>query len=190
MEVITSQSKYNSVNEILAYSVNNGKFYVVYDYNTKRDNCVGIYSVEYDGYLSTQKEVDDFGKNVKNLTFNKSVFYKASSDITVDDQTYSKDGIEGDNPFARQCGVENAWMTYVSDFKGQTFYSTSTGYGRVCTILTINTENYLDIGEFVVESNYSYSDDDLYKNLVTNNKREIIDVQEVYLGKNLSSQLS
>ena len=115
VEVITSQSKYNKVNEIISYSINKGKFYVVIDYEAKHGSRIGLYNMETSEGLSTQESINQFCSDIVVENFSGLTFGKASSDITVDDQTYSKDGIEGDNPFARQCGVENAWMTYVSD---------------------------------------------------------------------------
>ena len=189
VEVITSQSKYNSVNKILSYSVNDGNFYVVYDYKTKRDNCIGIYSVEYSEELSTQQEIDAFDKNIKNISFDKTVFYKATSDITVDGVTYSKDGIEGDNPFARQCGVENAWMTYVSDMGGQSFSDFETGYQKLVNILIVKSEEDCKVFGYkvAVESSHEYTNEQLYKNFLTEGKNAIREQQDFELGKNLKS---
>ena len=152
--------------------------------------------------LSTQENIDLVTSSISKDSYNGSALVsigKASSDITVNGTTYSKDGIEGDNAFARQCGIDNAIMTYVSDMGIKTYYSNfDTGYGKSFYVLVISedSENNIVIskGRYAVEcdANNTYTEEQLYSNFFTDNKyikdnNEEADI-ELNLGKNLKKE--
>lgn len=117
---------------------------------------------------------------------------KTSTNITVDGVEYSKDGIAGDNPFARRCGIDNAVMTYVSGLSRQSFANTGTGYGKLVEILVIaenNGETAVTRAEFVAESRSDYTDERVYQNLLIddNIKKSYLNSEmiEINLGVNL-----
>lgn len=194
-EIITSQSKYNKVNEILSYSVNDGKLYVVYDYNIKNGSVCSVYCMETNQTLETQESINTLIEDIDVNKFTSITLKKASSDITVDGETYSKDGIVGDNIFAEQCGVENALMTYVGGVGGgQNFDSRfDTGYSKPVEILAFyndaNNNLVAKKASFAVESFSGYTSDQIYINLVTEGKNILRIEEEFNLGENLKASL-
>ena len=133
----------------------------------------------------------------KDEVFDEELIGKASSNITVDGVEYSKDGIDGDNPFARRCGIENAVKTYVSDLGIQAFADTWTGYAKAVSILILSEENgefKVTKAEFGAESRSDYTDEQVYKNLLIDNdiKKSFLnnEMQIVNLGENMKNEQS
>lgn len=200
-EVIESTGRNITVNDILSYSVNGGKLYVLADV-TQTTESIKTYSatLNTDEDLSTQEGIDVLTDNISSSRLDKenSMVYthvvsmqKASSDITVNGTTYSKDGIEGDNAFARQCGIDNAIMTYVSDMATETFANTSTGYGRLINVLVLSEQEgelVITKKEFLAESSSYHTNEQIYTNLVTEGKNYINREAEINLGKNLKQE--
>ena len=192
-EVILANHRGASLNALISYSINNGKMYICYDIQGSVRS--GIYLKELTKeieVLDTQEKINGFSDSLTKSDLSKDSLVsltKTGNDIVIDDQTYSKDGIEGDNPFARQCGVENAWMTYVSQLQTESFADTSTGYGRVVKILTISSEEISSVvlTEMIAESDYGYSEDAIYKNMLSEDTSYKISEERYELGKNLKS---
>ena len=195
VEVILANHRGASLNALISYSINNGKMYICYDIQGSVRS--GIYLKELTKeieVLDTQEKINGFSDSLTKSDLSKDSLVsltKTGNDIVIDDQTYSKDGIEGDNPFARQCGVENAWMTYVSDFAVQVFSGFDTGYARIVKIATFsidkNNEITADVFKVAVESNHEYTNDQLYRNLLTEGKSVIREHTEFNVGQNLKS---
>ena len=124
---------------IISYSISEGNLNVLYEIEGKVGEEVLLGYVDGVEGIETQEDIEDIIKLITKKTFKKtSLIGKSSSDIVVDDVTYSKDGIEGDNPFARQCGVENAWMTWVTNVDRPALSSSSkTHYASGYDVLTI-----------------------------------------------------
>lgn len=202
-EVILAKHRNTTLNEIISYSAENGKMYLVYDTQGSAGSSIRAYELTLNvDDLSTQENIDLVTSSISKDSYNGSALVsigKASSDITVNGTTYSKDGIEGDNAFARQCGIDNAIMTYVSDMGIKTYYSNfDTGYGKSFYVLVISedSENNIVIskGRYAVEcdANNTYTEEQLYSNFFTDNKyikdnNEEADI-ELNLGKNLKKE--
>ena len=204
-EVILAKHRNSVLNEILAYSAQDSKMYLLYDFGitTGTSNSVVLFELNIDATdLSSQENIDLVTSSISKDSYNGSALVsigKTSSDITVNGTTYSKDGIEGDNAFARQCGIDNAIMTYVSGMGIKTYYSNfDTGYGKSFYVLVISedSENNIVIskGRYAVEcdANNTYTEEQLYSNFFTDNKyikdnNEEADI-ELNLGKNLKQE--
>lgn len=196
-EVILAKHRNPVLNEILAYSAENGKMYLVYDVKSFRTGLSGIYAQELSisvDNLSTQENIDLAINGLSTSSFVGDALVsivKTSSDIIVNGTTYSKDGIEGDNAFARQCGIDNAILTYVSDMATQTFANTSTGYGRLINVLVLSEQEgelVITKKEFLAESSSYHTNEQIYTNLVTEGKNYINREAEINLGKNLKQE--
>lgn len=170
-EIAAQVQRGASLNELISFSENQGILYFIADITRAGNKRIIIYKAEDIEELSSQEVINEITESLTKNDFVEVVtIQKTSSDITVDDQTYSKDGIEGDNPFARQCGVENAWMTYVSDPGLSDFNSRfETGYSRPVEVLLIyELSGKLNIKDvlFHVESYSGYSNNKIYENLL------------------------
>ena len=173
------------MNEILSYSVVDGKLLLVYDLQYISTNLDQIYLQELSinvNDLNSQENINNVAENLSKSSFASSplaTIIKTSSNITVDGVEYSKDGIDGDNPFARRCGITNAVKTYVSGLGGLSFANTSTQYWQTIRVLVLsetNGEFNVTKAEFVAESDLGYTDEQVYKNLLINN-----DIEKSYL---------
>ena len=204
-EVIESTGRNIIVNDILSYSVNGGKLYVLADMTRSNGTFVNLYSATVSNDLSTQDNIDDLTASLTTDMLDKTTdgatatlvsIGKASSDITVNGTTYSKDGIEGDNAFARQCGIDNAIMTYVSDFGSKTYADFETGYGKSFYIFVISEDDdkNLIVEKFAYgvecDANNTYSREKLYSNFFEETKIEKVDsvYTKANLGKNLKQE--
>ena len=185
VEIAGEVKDYYDLQELVSYSIDDENVYFVADLKLMKNNMIAIYKAKNTFDLNTQE-----GINGLSLTLDKSSFIEIASmqktkvDIKVDGVTYSKEGIEGDNPFARQCGVENAWMTYVSDPGTQTFANTETGYGKIVKLLILGNSNSAMLKEIVVESFSGISNDQVYQNFLQSRAYENSS-QQYTLGDNL-----
>ena len=194
-EVILAKHRGVTLNEIISYSAENGKMYLVYDTQGSAGSSIRVYELTLNvDDLSTQENIDLAINGLSTSSFVGDALVsigKASSDITVNGTTYSKDGIEGDNAFARQCGIDNAIMTYVSDMATETFANTSTGYGRLINVLVLSEQEgelVITKKEFLAESSSYHTNEQIYTNLVTEGKNYINREAEINLGKNLKQE--
>lgn len=117
---------------------------------------------------------------------------KSTSDITANGETYSKAGIEGDNAFARQCGVDNAIMTWVSTPSSRSFDERfSTGYSKTVQVLILtqnNNELIIEKNEIVAEDYSGYTDEQVYTNALNEEKSIIGNATQFNLGQNLKPE--
>ena len=196
-EVILAKHRGVTLNEIISYSAENGKMYLVYDTQGQAGSGIRAYELTLNvDDLSTQENIDLVTSSISKDSYNGSALVsigKASSDITVNGITYSKDGIEGDNAFARQCGIDNAIMTYVSDMQGQTFGDYSTGYSNsfyVMNLYEVNGELIIQKDRYTVESQTSYENEQLYENFFIAGKSQKLESENitVNLGQNLKQE--
>lgn len=146
-EVILAKHRNSQLNEIISYSVKDGKMILVYDYSNKTGTVSNVVGYELNTSvddLDTQEKINTVVESISKDSYsNPSLFSfgKTSSDITVDGETYSKDGIVGDNIFAEKCGVENALMTYVSSMGARVYGNYDSGYCRAFDLLIIDRDN-------------------------------------------------
>lgn len=200
-EVILAKHRGNVLNEILTYSVVDGKLMLMYDICSNSTGLSGIYLQELSinvNDLNSQENINNVAENLSKSSFASSplaTIIKTSSNITVDEVEYSKDGIDGDNPFARRCGIENAVKTYVSGLGVEGFANTGTGYGKGVKILVLseaNGEFKVTKAEFVAESRSDYTDEQVYKNALIDNDIEKSylnsEMQIVNLGENMKKE--
>lgn len=197
-EVILAKHRGVTLNEIISYSAENGKMYLVYDVKSFRTGLSGIYAQELSisvDNLSTQENIDLAINGLSTSSFVGDALVsivKTSSDITVNGTTYSKDGIEGDNAFARQCGIDNAIMTYVSAPSIRSFDERfDMGYSKTVTVLTLyyDDENIVVKKAEITAEDYSgYTDDKVYTNALTEGKYILGETLELNLGKNLKQE--
>lgn len=184
------------LNEVLEYSVNEGDFYLVVDLSRGSYNQVNVYKAEGNFDLTTKEGIK---KTIDSLTADQFIelasLQKASADITVNGETYSKDGIEGDNPFARVCGVENARLTYVSNTDRPTLTpESSTHYGAGYSVLIVYNQNGKDqilSQNILVECDGYATQDEIIKNSFDGNKflRGELKINDpIILGENLNNQ--
>jgi len=145
--VITSKSKYYSVNDILSYAIKDGKLRVVFDYSISSNNGVAIYEADVNTTFDTQEKIDNYVDNFDKKDFTGVLYIvKAGSDITTTDgTTYSKSGIDGDNLLARAAGVENAIYTWFSEPSAASLSTMSTTHyrGRVSMMCLYEENNEL-----------------------------------------------
>ncbi|MGN1042179.1 MAG: hypothetical protein ACI4SK_01705 [Christensenellales bacterium] len=198
-EVLTAMYRGNRAEEILAYSINEGKINVIAHMSnpggTIRLECFEI-AISQD-MIQTQSDIDEIvdSLSVDNVTSTLN-FTKATNDITVDGTTYAKEGIEGDNIFAQQCGVENAVLTLVGDLSVETFApGYESGYSRVFDIVVISNDNgninvlFKSVG---VESYSEYTLERCYKNFFIEGAHNIrseqnINIEEIIGGTLVNS---
>lgn len=183
-----------SVNDVVSYGLKEDGIYIVYDFTRNDQDSIAVYKISNDGLdLSDQTKIDAFANELTKNDIQAIVtMKKASSDITVDGETYSKDGIVGDNIFAEQCGVENAVMTYVGTPGSNNFDSRfNTGYSKQVQVLALynDASNNLVAKKVVfdVENFSGYSNDQVYTNLVTEGKSILHSEDEYALGENLKA---
>ena len=162
---------------------------LMYDYSnlSGTSNSVVLFELNVPvNDLASQENIDILKENLSKDNYNGSAIIsiaKASSNITVDGVEYSKDGIDGDNPFARRCGITNAVKTYVSGLGVEGFANTGTGYGKGVKILVLseaNGEFKVTKAEFVAESRSDYTDEQVYKNALIDN-----DIEKSYLNSEM-----
>ena len=177
-EIAAQVQRKSTLTELILYTENEGQIYFAADISVLGRDRVIVYRTKEHNYpLKTQEEIQLAIGLLDKEKFEELVtLQKTSSDIMVDDQTYSKDGIEGDNPFARQCGVENAWMTYVSNPGLSDFNSRfGTGYSSPVEVLLIyefSGELRVEKALFHVESYSGYTSNKIYENLLEGNAYE------------------
>ena len=207
-EVILAKHRNTKLNYIISYSIIDQKFLLLYDITNTGGNGIILYELDIPvNEFNTQQDID---VTVANLSKNSFVgsslisFTKTSSNITVDGVEYSKDGIDGDNPFARRCGIENAVKTYVNDLGPQDNANTASHYGKSVSILVLSKEivlregkEYAEFkvtkGDFVANSkdknSVNLTDEEVYKNLFIDNdiKQSYLehDMQIINLGENM-----
>lgn len=191
VNVFEEKIRGNVVNNF-TYSIKDETLYVVYDYSGNNRTSVAVcgYVIGENEEFSTQSDIDKTVDviNKKNFNLLMSV-QKSKTDITANGETYSKDGIEGDNIFARRCGVENASMTYISNLGSQTFADTNTGYGKIIGILNLTNENKVVLKKFVVEYYSGYSDEQCYENLLNDQTSYLNDEEFIDLGESIDCGL-
>ena len=189
-EIAAQVQRGATLNKLMSYSVSEGKLYFAADITRAGNQRIIIYSTDGDYNVESQENIDSIANSITKSDFAEVVtLQKASADIELNGVTYSKDGFAGDNVFARQCGIEDALMTYVSDMSGQSFSDFGTGYARTVKVLVISNseENGITVTEcsFGVESDYGITNEQLYQNLITEGKN-VLDYKNTYnLGKNL-----
>ena len=175
--------------ELVNYSMAEDGLYIVTDSNYRSNNMVAIYKLEGDFKIETQDDINSLTNTVEAESFVEQIYMiKSKSDVTVNGVTYSKDGIEGDNIFARKCGVENAKMTYVSGLGVQTFSDTNTGYGKHVYILVLTEDNKVVLKCYTAEYYNGYSDQRCYENLFNENTNHLNSEQTIELGKGLGEK--
>ena len=169
----------------LAYSLKDDTLYVIYDYSKNNGSVVAVCNCFIGEVVNivSQDDINRIESKVNVNNFN-AVFaiQKTNNNITVNGETYSKNGIEGDNIFARRCGVENASMTYISNLGSQTFADTNTGYGKIIGILNLTNENKVVLKKFVVEYYSGYSDEQCYENFLNDQTSYLNDEEFIDLG--------
>ena len=187
-----------SLNNLLNCSVSNEGLYIIVDIsNSLGANLVNVYSSTGNFDVSTQDGIDDIVANISADDFTEVVSIKKStSDITANGETYSKDGIEGDNAFARQCGVDNAIMTWVSGLGNSIYSDFDTGYEKNFYVLTLskNNNNELVVNKFrnavECDAGDTYTNEKLYSNFFEEGKYfNYVDSTESFnLGQNLKPE--
>ena len=197
-EVINGISAFKVSDAITSLTTDGSNIYVIAEVANSRTGvekiCQYVYSLNET--IEQQSQIDNIVSSIASSDLTETtLMQKASSDITVNGTTYSKDGIEGDNAFARQCGIDNAIMTYVSDMgiAGESFNSNfSTGYSSAVSVLTIyiNEEGQLNAKKcnFSVESYLGYTDEQMYSNLILEGKNIKENETKFCLGQNLKQE--
>ena len=189
-EVIEDSGFLINITEILSYSVIDDVLLTV----VKMPNSVRTYEFALDENVSleTQQGIDQFvdslskdalvqGEGAKPIS--RVSITCASSDITVDGTTYSKEGIDGDNIFAAQCGVTNgAVKTYVSDMKSRTYGDYPSGYCRGFDVLVVGDDR---IGMYHGTVDYDCATDNHWDNIIIDDKHSISLTGAIDIGKNL-----
>ncbi len=162
---------------LLGYSVVDGNFYTVTEMSMTGTsiNAVYVFKMEGEYSLDTQEGIDEIVANLtKTNLINEVMISKAQSDITFDEYTFSKDGIEGENPFAQSSGVENPILTFVGEVSTTPSYAdTETGYGNGVQVLVIYEKDgniYANKKTIVAESDHGYTREQNYKNAITPGK--------------------
>ena len=129
--------------DLLGYTVKDGDLYVLATLNRYTKRITGLYKLDGNFSIDTQEGIDELAEEIGKTEFSKEIrFIGATNDITVDGTTYSKEGIEGDNIFAQQCGVDNAVLTLVGDVSNPSINGdSSTHYSAGYRMLTIYEED-------------------------------------------------
>lgn len=200
-KIIASGSKMvsgYSVKELLGYSVIDGDLYVITTLERKnRSDMNGVFKLDGEFSCEDQKNIDLISSSIGNEEFSRVVTLNAAqSDVTIDGVTYSKSGIEGDNIFAQQCGIENAELTFLSEdpgVGGQSYGGFASGYQRKMKILLI----YEDNGEYIVssrdvwvESSSNHTREEIYKNMITSGKYREENIETLKLGTLVGGSLA
>ena len=195
VEVIESKLYGITNTKLINYSKNNQEIYMIYEYERNSQSSVTAYKASLgDNKLETQEEIDNFVSQISsdNLTGLGLTMQKSTSDITANGETYSKAGIEGDNAFARQCGVDNAIMTWVSTPSSRSFDERfSTGYSKTVQVLILtqnNNELIIEKNEIVAEDYSGYTDEQVYTNALNEEKSIIGNATQFNLGQNLKPE--
>ena len=162
--------------DMMGYSVVDGDFYVLAEMcKRNRSNSIFVLKLEGDYSVESQTEIDKITTDLGTTDFTiLTSIQKAQSDITFDEYTFSKDGIEGDNPFAQSSGVENPILTFVGEVSTTPSYAdTETGYGNGVQVLVIYEKDgniYANKKTIVAESDHGYTREQNYKNAITPGK--------------------
>lgn len=193
VEVIREKHWGITSENIIVYGLDEGTLNVVYEVKSDVGAGIALGKIENIGELEDQEDINSaVNSRITKKSFKtQSLIGKTSSDITVDDQTYSKDGIEGDNPFARQCGVENAWMTYLSDMGLETFADFVSGYGRIFNMLILNIGEGENICankyNIIVESEHEDTEVEIFKRFINGGCYAVRSEEQFMLGKDLKN---
>lgn len=185
-----------SVKDLKGYSIHEGDLYVLTILERKaRQDVFGVYKLEGNFKNDTQEDIDEIVTAVENNKFTKVAdLVSGKNDITIDGETYSKNGITGDNLFAKQCGIENAEMTFFGDLGGATYANTATGYGSALDVLVVSKDDNGNIlvtkKHFVIESRSNYSLDQIYENFQNPEKRYIPKEESYEIGSLTGGSLS
>lgn len=94
-ECVNEKSMYKvSSVENLQISKDEENIYVIADTNYKKNNKIFVYKIIINSEISKQASLDNFVENLSENNLGEVIsFLKAKEDITIDDVTYSKDGI-------------------------------------------------------------------------------------------------
>ena len=186
-----------NVTNLLGYTVDeNGDLLVLVEIENKYSSkLAGLYKLEGDFSVESQENIDILTSEIGKTDFTRvSTFVKANKDITIDGETYSRDGITGDNLFAKQCGIENAEMTFFSDLGGDNYANTATGYGRALDIMVVSKdlEGNLVITKkkFIIESRSNYTSEQVFANFQKENKRYVYNEEAYEIGSLTGGSLS
>ncbi len=199
---------YYTLKEILSYSIKDGNIYLVLDAQFMKNNKITVYKSTNIYDFSNQSKINEVVNSITKDDFVEvSDLMKAKSQITVTVTEKDKDGNDvkktytsengtfvGNNPFARQCGIENAVKTYVSKMGNQGFADFGTGYGREVSVLVVSKDKSNDtiikLSKFAVESKSNYTQKELYENLVTDGKNKKISEEVINIGENIKDEQS
>ena len=195
-EWANARSSSSGLNEIISYGTDaEGNFYAVLDTYGRAGSSIRLQKLDGSYSLETQEEIDEFVETFNFDQINEVLkIGKASSDITVDGTTYSKDGIDGDNLLARAAGVENAkltWFTTPSD-PSLTHMSSTHYSGKVTMMCLYGEDDDLKIKsyDFASECDPNATCEEIFELVV--NQQGIIDEylnheEIVQIGKNLKA---
>ena len=186
-----------NVTNLLGYTVDeNGDLLVLVEIENKYSSkLAGLYKLEGDFSVESQEDIDVLTNEIGKTDFARvSTFVKAQEDITIDGETYSRDGIEGDNLFAKQCGIENAELTFFGDLGKDTYSDTATGYGRALNVMVVSKdlEGNLVITKkiFMIESRSNYTLDQVYSNFQNEDKRHLHSEESYEIGSLIGGSVS
>lgn len=197
-DVVAQKYRKTELKEIYGYSLKDGYLNVLgMAGSTKNSTIVPLlfkFGVDKD-IIETQEDIESIIDQVSLDNYTEVLnFTLAQNDITIDGETYSKNGITGDNIFAQQCGIENAEMTFFGDLGNDTYADTATGYGRGLYIMVVSRDENgnikIDKKQFVIESDTGYTMDQIYSNFQNESKRYVYNEESYEIGSLTGGSLS